>query len=831
MKNILYLTLFSFTFLIQAQAQQISGQLLDQSEQPVIYANLALYSAVDTTLVKVETSDDQGNFQFSGIADGTYDVEVSYVGLETQKVQTTVSGEDIDLGVINMGSSSVELAQATVTARRAMVEVKPDRTVFNVEGTINSAGDNGLGLLRKAPGVLVDNNNNVTVLGRTGVLVYIDGKRLPLAGDELNAYLEGLPAEQIDRLEIITNPGAKYEAEGSAGIIDIRLKKDKSLGFNGTASLTGSKGRYERYSTSLLANYRNKTFNTFGSLGYEGGRNNQIMYFDSYQNNFRLYNASDMLRDNSDYNYRIGTDFFLSENSTIGFLIGGGIGSGDFENTTRSEISSFTDVQNYDTTPIDLDIPSDLIDSTLLAQNLGSYERDRNTFNINYAFNKDGKSLNIDADYGLFKNKTLSEQPNSYFDGDQETNLLNYVGYFFDTPIDIDIATFKVDYELDWLEGRFGTGIKIGNVSTQNSFLFYDELDPTSTDFDSRFNIVNDNSYEFEYDERVYATYLSYNRKLTEKIDMSSGLRAEFTQTTSDLNARSPEFEEEPRDSSYVSFFPNLGLTYQASRISTLSLAFGRRINRPDYNVLNPFRTQVSELDFANGNPALKPEIVNNVELGWTYKYRYNFKLSYSKTTNQITRLIGTDNSDVKASFINWDNLGEQNLISLNISAPVQIMEKWSAYFNFSASHIDNQASYPDGNVIDLQAWNYSIFQQHTINLPKGFVGEISGWYSGPGVWGGVFKYENSYSLNLGLQKKFLNDRLNVKLSFTDVFNQSFWSGYSNFDGLLSYGTGNFDFQRGSISLSYKFGQDTVKAYRDRKTGLEDESGRVGENE
>jgi len=830
MKNLLYLAVFCYSLVTQAQVQQITGQLLDQSEQPVIYANLAMYTASDTTLVKVETSDDKGNFQFAGISPGTYDIEVSYVGLETKKIPTTINTEDIDLGVINMGSSSVELAEATVTARRAMVEVKPDRTIFNVEGTINSAGDNGIGLLRKAPGVLIDNNNSITVLGRSGVVVYIDGKRLPLAGDDLTAYLEGLPAEQIDRLEIITNPGAKYEAEGSAGIIDIRLKKDKSLGYNGSVSLTASQGRHERYSTSLLGNYRNKKFNTFGSIGYEGGNTNQIMYFDSYQNGFRIYSASENLRGIQDFNYRVGSDFFISENATIGFLVGGGNGGDDFDNRSRSEISSFTDVQSFDTTPIDLDIPSDLVDSTLVAKNFGSYERDRNTFNINYVLNKEDKSLNIDADYGLFKNNTLSEQPNTYYNSDTEINEINYVGYFFDTPIDIDIATFKLDYEMDLLNGKFGTGFKVGNVSTKNSFLFYTENDPQSTNFDSRFGLVNDNSYVFDYDEMVYAAYISYNRPLSEKWNMSSGLRTEYTDTNSDLDAFSPEFEEAPRDSSYLSFFPNLGLTYQASRVSTISMAFGRRINRPDYNVLNPFRTQVSELDFGIGNPGLRPEIVNNLELGWTYKYRYNFKLSYSKTTDQITRLIGTDNSDAKASFINWDNLGEQNIISLNISAPVQITEKWSAYLNFSGSHIDNQASYPDGNVIDLQAWNYSIYQQHTINLPKGFVGEVSGWYSGPGIWGGVFKYDNSYSLNLGLQKKFLQDKLNVKLSFTDIFNQSFWSGNSEFDGLQSYGTGNFDFQRGSISLSYKFGQDSVKAYRDRKTGLEDESGRVGEN-
>ncbi|MDO8970112.1 MAG: outer membrane beta-barrel family protein, partial [Saprospiraceae bacterium] len=245
------------------------------------------------------------------------------------------------------------------------------------------------------------------------------------------------------------------------------------------------------------------------------------------------------------------------------------------------------------------------------------------------------------------------------------------------------------------------------------------------------------------------------------------------------------------------------------------------------YNVLNPFNNQISQLSYEKGNPFLRPEIVNNLELGYTLAYRYNFKLAYSRTTDQITRLIAPDTEDPRAGFITWANLADQTVLSLSVSAPVQITKWWNAYFNASGSHLDNQADYGNGAVVDVQAFNYVIFQQHTFDLPLELKAEVSGYYSGPGVWGGVFLYESNWGLNLGLQRKFLQERLNVRLSAEDLFYENGWDGYSDFNGLLSYGGGRWDSRRISLSLGYRFGNDNVKS-RKRKTGIEAEAGRVG---
>ncbi|MCF8247952.1 MAG: TonB-dependent receptor [Saprospiraceae bacterium] len=795
-----------------SQSANIKGQLKDAAGAPVIFANVALFSAADSVMKKVEPSDENGFFQLSNLAAGEYFLVATNVGmpdLRQQNIQLD-KGKALDLGVLAFKPAAVDLAEVTVSASRALVEIKPDRTIFNVEGTINSVGADALTLLRKAPGVTVDNQDNVNVLGRAGVLVYVDGKRLPLSGQELSNYLQNLQADQIDRFEIITNPGAKYEAEGNAGIIDIRLKKDKNLGANGSVNATFSQGRYARANTSASGNYRNKVMNTFGTLGLNDGSGYMDMDFLSYQNGLVLDEINNHKNDNQGINYRFGTDFFLSEKSTIGFLIDGGNYERTNESLNRIGIAKANNPEQ--------------VDSLLVANNTNNNDRTQRTYNLNYRFDPDhgqgkGRSLNIDLDYGQYVNKSKRYQPNRYYDANEQV-LLTEVINSYNTPSDIDIYTAKLDYEEEILGGKLGVGGKVSKVVSDNTFLVFDVENDTPVQNDRLSN-------KFKYDENVYAGYVNFARPLGKKWNLSAGLRAEKTDAMGDLKTFLPELQEEPVELNYMSWFPSAGLTWQVAEQHNLTLNYGRRINRPDYNVLNPFNNQISQLSYEKGNPFLRPEIVNNLELGYTLKYRYNAKIAYSRTTDQITRLIGPDENDPRAGFITWANLAEQTIWSANISAPVDITEKWNAYVNLSGSHQDNQADYGDGAVVNVQAFSYNIYMQNTITLPLGFKGEVSGWFSGPGIWGGVFKYKTSWSLDLGLQRKFLQERLNVRLSASDIFFKSGWRGYSEFNGLTSYGNGNWDARRVSASVSYNFGNDKVKS-RKRSTGLEEEGSRVG---
>ncbi|MCB0532531.1 MAG: TonB-dependent receptor [Lewinellaceae bacterium] len=809
MRSITTLLLLSLSYTLFSQMAVLRGVLQDPDGAAVEFANVALFNAADSSLYKVETTDEAGVFKFKDLRAGTFFLKATYLGLNDlyrPDIQLE-SGNPVDLGILTFASGATELAEVTVTATRALVEVRPDRMVFNVAGTINSVGSDAISLLRKAPSVTVDNNNNITVLGRSGVLLYVDGKRLPLTGDDLSNYLENLPADQIDRIEIITNPGARYEAEGNAGILDIRLKKDKSIGANGSVSTTYSQGRYHRANVSSTGNYRNRRLNAFGTLGGNYNKGYMDMDFLSYQNGLVLDEINNNRFNGKNYNYRLGTDFFLSKKHTIGFLVSGGQHNGKPNSYNRIALSDQNAPEN--------------IDSILVATSSVKLMRRQQTYNVNYRFDSGkGRTLNFDLDYGKFQNETERYQPNRYYDA-TETEVLTEVINSFDTPTDIDIYSAKLDFEDKLLGGIFGAGAKLTQVVSDNTFLFYDELSNGPVRNDFRSNL-------FDYDERVYAGYVNFVRELGKAWNMSVGLRAEHTDATGMLEAFRPELQEPPVEFNYLSWFPSGGLTWKLAPKHTLALNYGRRINRPDYDVLNPFNDQISQLSYRKGNPFLRPEIVNNLELGYTLAFRYNFKLAYSRTTDQITRLIAPDDDDPRAGFVTWANLADQTIISFNASIPVQIAKKWNAYFNVSASHLDNQADYGDGAIVDVQAFTYNIYQQHTFDLPAGFKGEISGYYSGPGVWGGVFLYESSWSLDLGLQRKFLQDRLNVRLGVSDLFFESGWDGYSEFNGLLAYGSGNWDSRRVSLSLSYQFGNQNIKSRR-RQTGIEAEAGRISE--
>ncbi len=808
MRILTTLFLLALSFYTQAQTSGVRGQLQGPGGEAVPFANVALFSAADSSLSKAGTSDESGVFTMQGLNTGTYFLKATGLGfVDFQKPGISLeNNKQLDLGVLTLAANDINLAEATVTASRVMVEVKPDRTIFNVDGTINSAGSDAITLLRKAPSVTVDNNDNINVLGRSGVLLYVDGKRMPLTGADLVSFLQSLPAEQIDRIEIITNPGAKYEAEGNAGIIDIRLKKDKNLGANGSVNTTYSQGEYHRANLNGNANYRNKRVNVFGNAGIGDGAGFMDMNFLSYQNGMVQEEINNHQNDWNFYNYRVGTDFFLADKHTLGFLIGGG-------NNARTNNSYNRITLAQESTP-------DMIDSILVANTVADNDRRQQTYNLNYRYdNAKGRSFNMDLDYGRYDNDSKRYQPNRYYNAAEDSVLTEIINSF-DTPSDIDIYTFQADYEDKLWGGTVGFGAKLSQVISDNTFLFYD--------VENGVPVLNERqSNKFKYDEKVYAGYVNYAGAFGKKWKYSAGLRAEKTDATGDLQAFLPELQEPPVVQNYLSWFPSAGLTWDMAEKHSLALNGGRRINRPDYNVLNPFNNQISQLSYEKGNPYLRPEIVNNLELGYTLAYRYNFKLAYSRTTDQITRLIAPDEEDPRAGFITWANLADQTIISFNVSAPVQILKWWNAYFNGNVSHIDNQADYGDGAVVDVQVYTYSLYQQHTFDLPFQLKGEISGYYSGPGVWGGVFLYESNWSLSLGLQRKFLHDRLNVRISADDIFYESGWDGYSDFNGLLAYGSGRWDSRRVSLSVGYRFGNENVKS-RKRSTGIEAEAGRVG---
>ncbi len=805
MRLFLLFTLFMASFSLNSQTHTIKGKLMETNKLPLPYASVILKKAVDSSFVKAELSSEDGGFTFEGIETGKFFIEVELIGFKKTSSRVFDLDQNIVLDELEVASDEQVLGEVTVKAQRALIEIKPDRNIFNVQGTINSAGENGLTLLRKAPGVRLDNNNTVTVLGRTGVLVYVDGKRIPLSGDDLTNYLQSLTSEQIDRIEIITNPGAKYEAQGNAGIIDIRLKKDKNEGGTGSVNFGFGQGRQNQFNVGGSGNFRKGKINVFGNANYTDGALWNKLIFKNYQNGLLLDESNIQISSFKNINTRLGIDYSLNKNSTIGVLV--------------SVLPSRSNSTSDNISKISRQSTLDKIDSVLVAPNTSEATSSQFAYNLNYAYNKNKTSVNFDADYANYNSDPSNNQPNFYYSNVNQSQLLSSRINRYASPSEISILALKLDIESKLKNTTLGYGAKYSKINTDNNFSFFNKID-------NEFKFNNRRSNQFIYDEGVMAAYVTLNGKLSKYINFTSGLRMENTDILGTLNVFADDLKVEPFKRDQIQFFPSLGVTYSKNPMHSYSLKFGRRINRPDYKVLNPFREQLSELSFAKGNQTLNPEIVNNAELSYTLKYMYNFNLSYSQISNQITRLIGPDDSDARASFISWDNLASQKLLSLNASIPHQFNKWWSAYFNAGVSYIDNQADYGSNGKVDVQVVTYNVYQQQTFTLPKGFKGEFSGWYSGPGVWGGVFLYEALYSLDLGLSKKILKDKMNIRLSASDIFFSSGWKGVSQFNGLRGEGRGNYDSRRVNLAISYDFGNFNVKS-RKRTTSSESELKRI----
>lgn len=795
-----------------AQNSTITGKVLDPDGQAVSFANVVLHTTTDSSMVKVEYTNDDGSFQMSSIPAGEYWINISFVGLNphNSEIFQLSAGEKKQISEIQLTNASTDLDEVVVTAQRPLLELKPDKTVFNVEGSANATGSDALELLRKAPGVVVDNNDNITMLGRAGVQIYIDGKPSPLTGDDLAAFLKSLQSTEIDNIELITNPSAKYEAQGNAGIINIRLKKDKKLGANANLNLGTAVGRVTRYNGSVSGNYRDKKINVFGNYGlYDGenwnrfdlyreqpdvNNNNELTFYDQNSIQGGGYNS---------HNFKAGTDFFLNKKHTIGFIFNGSINDYSWNNDSRMPIGM---------------VATGITDSVLVAKSNNDGERNNLNFNLNYQFDDNkGQTWNIDADYGRFRNNSTGFQPNFYYSADEST-LLRENTFSTITPTDIDIYTFKIDHERPFLKGKLGAGIKISQVETFNVFDFYSRIDGEDVLDIGRSN-------KFDYTENVNAAYVSFNRQI-KKFGINVGLRAEQTNSIGDLTSAFPS-PEDYVERNYLDFFPSGGITYTPNQKHSFQLSYSRRINRPSYQDLNPFKSQLDELTFEQGNAFLQPEYANNIQLTHSFNYMLNTTLSFSHTTDLITRITDIDEDNSNASFITWLNLADQYNYSLSVSAPIPIKDWWSSYTSLTGYYTHNEADYGDGKIVDLDVYAFNVYSQQTFRLPKDLSLELSGWYSSPSIWGGTFEMQSQWSLDAGLQKKILAGRGNIKLSVSDIFRTTAWRGTSIFGNLYMQASGAWDSRRVRVNFSYLFGNTQVKGARKRRTGLEDESKRI----
>lgn len=778
----------------------ITGTVVSKDEQPLPSAIISLLDSTSNTFIKGELTNDNGVFVIRSVENGSYVVMVTSLGMRDFKSKDfIINGNDKDLGTIKMEESSESLEEVTVIAEKPMIQVLADKTVFNVAGTVNAIGDSAFELLRKAPGIIVDNNDNIILEGKAGVLFYIDGRPSVLRGQDLVNFMKTLQASDIESIEIITQPSSRYDAEGNAGIVNIQLKRDKSLGTNGSIASGLTIGDYARTNNSLSFNNRNKKTSIYGTYSNNFGKSTNYINLNRTQNGSNFNAKTQGESDNNSNNLRLGFDYYANVKSTFGVIL-----TGNFNNAFSNSNSRTPITRSGSSSPDEVLIAGS--DSNNTTSNLYS--------NFNYRF-KDtlGHTLNIDFDYGVYNSDRDNLQPNRYFNGD-ETEVQSENIVFFDTPIDISIISTQADYTQNFMKGVLSLGIKYSKVKTDNSF---DAFNRTNGNND----LDESQSNDFSYDEQITAAYFNYNRKF-EKINVQFGLRMENTASDGRLESLL-QTQDDQVVRNYTNWFPSGGITYQINRKNSLALNYSRRIQRPNYQSLNPFQYRIDELSFRQGNPFLQPQYTDNIKLSHTYNYRLTTSLSYSLVEDFFAQVTEAGQDDT--NFIIQRNVANQKIYNLGISYPTKLNDWWNIYISVNAFRSIYEATNPD--FVSTAQNTLSLFAQNTFKLPKEITAEVSGWYSSPSVWGGTYETKSLGSLNLAFQKRFFDDKLTARLGFNDILFTTPWQGQTRFGDLFIDGTGGNDSRQVRFNLTYNFGRDEIKKARKRDTSIEDEKSRI----
>lgn len=772
---------------------------MDEENKGVPFATVLLRQASDSSFVKAEVADERGNFQLPDVAPGSYQLLLTGIGFAKRQLPVAVDGTSSDLGSIVLYATAAQLETVTVAAERPIVQVLADKTVFNVDKTLTAAGSSAWELLRKAPGVMIDNGSGIILEGKGGAAIYLNDRPSPLRGDELRAFLESLQATDIESIELITQPSSRYDAAGKAGIINIILRKDKSLGSNGSVSAGVTVGQRARYNSGVNFNTRGKRGNLYGSYSNRFGESTGFLYLRREQNGTEFDARTNGVYGRESHNGRLGYDWQASDRSTFGLLLSTNHYDGDNESNSRTPIRGLNE-----------EVPS----RVLIANNRGNSASNNYTANANYTYrDTSDRKFTIDGDLGRYRNTSYTLQPNLYFDG-REDNLLSRNLTAQDAPTDIDLYSLQADYEQPLWTGALALGLKSSLVVTDNDFGFLTEQNGVLRRDEEQSN-------RFQYRENINAAYVNFGWK-NKSWSYQLGLRAEQTRSDGQLTSRQ-DLAGTQVQRSYLDLFPSGGVTYSLNRKNSFALNYSRRVTRPNYSSLNPFESKIDELSFRRGNPFLQPQYSNSLKLTHTFNYRLNTSISYTHVSDFFAQITEPEGED--RNFINVRNIADQQVINLGVSYPGKLTEWWSFYVSLNAYTSSYSAN--DDRFVETTQQTLSGYAQQTFALPRNVSLEVSGWYSSPSVWGGTYQTRSLGSLNLAAQKTFLDDELKLRLTVNDLLFTSPWEGTTRFDGLFIDGTGGNDSRSVGLNLSWNFGRSEIRKARDRETSGKEERGRM----
>jgi len=817
MTRLTLLTVFFLIFskLLTAQVSEgsISGSVMDGGNQKIIdAATISLYRVKDSSLVKINLADKAGNFLFEHIASGKYYLLATSTGhIQTYSPLLEVVGNStVNAGTLQLTNDEKRLAAVNINApiKKPFIERKIDRTIINVDAAITNAGTTALEVLEKAPGVTVDKDGNVSLKGKQGVMIMMDGRPSYLSGQELANVLKNMPSSAIDQIEIMTNPSAKYDAAGNSGIINIKTKKNKLKGMNGSVSVGVIQGRYTKTNNSVNLNYRTGKINLFGNYNYSSWKGYEDLYIlrkfrNSVTKNLEtIFDQNSFMRYSGQYqNLKIGMDFYANKKTTAGVVFSG------FVNPSRHPGVNTTLLKNAD----------NVTDSIVVANNSdkGKSNNFSANFNLRHSFDTTGKEFSVDVDYLAYYQTKDQSLINQYLNPDYSTrrpqNELKGT-----LPATINIYSAKTDFTFPLKKtAKIETGLKSSYVTTDNNALYQNNTSAGYVTDEGKTN-------HFLYKENINAAYLNYSRQI-KKFGLQAGLRAENT------NAQGHQVGDSTRaDSSftknYINLFPTVYISYEANKKNTFSINYGRRIDRPAYQDLNPFYYFLDEYTYQVGNTLLQPQFTDNIELSHTYGGFLTTTINYSNTKNVFTDVLKQITSERK-TFQTKENIASRTNYGLAVSAYFPVTKFLTTNIYSNVVH-DSYKGALDGGYLHVNGTTFFGNMSNQIKFKKGWSAELSGFYRSKGIEGQIIM-NPMWRVDAGLQKQVLKSKGSLKLSVRDIFSSQNFSGYVNYQDIDVYLKNRHDNTTASLTFSYRFGKPLQNQQRRKTGGASDEQSRV----
>lgn len=808
---VLMLLTTAFSLAQTSEKATVRGTVADATRKPVEFASVLLLKSTDSSLVKGSVADAEGRFVLENLKAGRYLVSATQVGF--QKVISApfdlAAGQTVALPELKLTEASQQLAGVRVTAQKPFIEQQIDKTVVNVENSPVAEGNSALEVLERAPGVTVDRDGNISLKGKADVRVLIDGRPTYLSSQDLANLLRNMQANQLGTIEVMTNPPARYDAAGNAGIINIRLKKAQNVGLNGSATLGYGYGMYGKQNGSLNLNYRQNKWNLFGNYSVNrrrGWREQEITrvfregntvasYFDQRAENFQRSHS---------HNFKGGADYFLNKTTTIGVLVTGSAGR------WGQNADNVTDIYKGMT----------LLEKKTITTSVTSqpWSNVASNFNFKKTLDTAGRELTADLDYAFYNNRN-----DQNFDirnlnatgaplGPLRTDLGLQIGK-------VDIYSAKIDYVHPFSKtSKLEAGLKTSFVTTDNDMKFYIRLQREVPGADS---LDRGRTNQFVYRENINAAYLNYNQQFG-KTGLQLGLRLEHTAARGHQVTTDSVFTR-----NYLNLFPSVFVRHELNKKNSLGLSYSYRIDRPDYGSLNPFVYFLDPYTYGQGNPYLKPQFTHAFEATHTFGGFLTTTLNFSHTDDVMTDVLKQNDSQ-RVTFQTKENIGFRENMGVAVSASFPITKWWNStsYLNVFRNRYKGQLL---GGDLDLAFSSFQFNVQNQFTLSKTWSAELSGFYS-RGFLEGILVGQPMGQVSVGLQKQLWNKKASLRLNVRDIFWTQYFRATVQYQNLDVYVKSRWENRVANLTFSYRFGNSKVQGARQRKTGLESEAGRVQQN-